>query len=59
MRLWCNLLWGRGRGPAFQEGTCVFLRIVRWHGPTAEERVARGPQQGVPKLGAMRAIAFL
>ena len=35
--------------------TFVFVRIDRWHGPTAEELVARGEglgvPQGVPTLG--------
>ena len=35
--------------PEFQELTCVFLRIGRWHGPTAEELVARGEGLGVPQ----------
>ena len=33
MRLWRNLLWGRGRGPAFQERTCVFCASFDGTGP--------------------------
>ena len=42
-----NLLWGRERGPEFQELTCGFLHIDRWHRPKAEELVARGKALGV------------
>ena len=42
-----SLLWGRERCPEFQELTCGFLHIDRWHRPTAEELVARGKALGV------------
>ena len=42
-----SLLWGRERGPEFQELTCGFLHIDRWHRPTAEVLVARGKALGV------------
>ena len=59
MTLWRKFIVGERAGPSVPRTHLCFLRIVRWHGPTAEERVARGPQQGVPKLGAMWTIAFL